>query len=614
MSPGAKGVRELLNAYDWRASPLGPRDDWPACLGCAVTLLVDQPAPMMLLWGRDGLLIYNDAYASFAGPRHPEIFGRAVGEAWPEAADFHDQVIATVMAGETLTFEDRHLVMDRNGGPEDVWLDLDFSPVRGENGKPLGVLGIVTDKTAHVLSERARRDSEDRFRQLADNIAQFAWMASARGTIYWFNRRWLDYTGMSLEQSVGQGWRAALHPEHAEPVLAKMAHCFETGEPWEDTFALRGAEGNYRWFLTRAVPIRDESGRLVRWLGTNTDITEEREHAENNALLAAVVAGSADSIISLALDGTILTWNKGAEQVFGYEASEVIGKSERILFAPNAVSEFDDKFERLRRGERVMRETVRRHKDGRLLDVAINAAPLYDAEGRIFGFSAVARDITARKRAEEGLRVVMRELSHRTKNLLAVILAMVRQTGRTTTSVERFQTELTERVRALSASHDLLVAQDWRGADLHELVRAVLQPFGGAGSKLSIGEHSPRLTVDATAAQNLVLALHELAANASKFGALSTDEGRVGVMWGISTDEHGDSTLEICWLETGGPVVTPPKSKGFGHVVLERVATQALSAKTSYDFDPSGVRWKISIPAKFLVAESGLRMVSRPQA
>jgi PAS domain S-box-containing protein len=125
-------------------------------------------------------------------------------------------------------------------------------------------------------AERALRESEERFRTLADNISQFAWMADPDGSIFWYNRRWLDYTGAALDEMQGWGWTKVHHPEHVERVVRGIQHSWDTGEPWEDTFPLRGKDGQYRWFLSRALPIRDEQGRIARWFGTNTDITERR--------------------------------------------------------------------------------------------------------------------------------------------------------------------------------------------------------------------------------------------------------------------------------------------------------------------------------------------------
>jgi two-component sensor histidine kinase len=222
------------------------------------------------------------------------------------------------------------------------------------------------------------------------------------------------------------------------------------------------------------------------------------------------------------------------------------------------------------------------------------------ADGKILGFSAIFRDITERKRVEKHLRMVMRELSHRTKNLLAVIVAMVRQTARTSTDVTVLQSQLIQRLQSLSASHDLLVAEDWTGASLEELIRAVLQPFIGNSSE-ALECRGQSVFVNATAAQNLGLALHELATNAAKYGALSTSAGRVRVTWNFEPDATGTLRLVLRWEERRGPRVAPPTIKGFGHVVIERVVGQALSANVEYVFEPEGVRWSIAVPLEFVV-------------
>ena len=121
---------------------------------------------------------------------------------------------------------------------------------------------------------------EERFRTLADNIAQLAWSADETGSIDWYNERWYDYTGTTLEEVRGWGWQHLLHPEHIERVVGKIGRCVETAEPWEDTFPLRGKTGQYRWFLSRVFPIRDAAGRVVRWFGTHTDVTEQRAAEE----------------------------------------------------------------------------------------------------------------------------------------------------------------------------------------------------------------------------------------------------------------------------------------------------------------------------------------------
>ena len=161
------------------------------------------------------------------------------------------------------------------------------------------MLAIVVDTTPWVHAERAQRESESRFRTLADNIAAFAWMADENGNIYWYNKRWFDYTGLPFDEPKQWGWPQLQHPDHVDRVMEKISRCLTTGEVWEDTFPLKGRDGVYRWFLSRAMPIRDEGGNVIRWFGTNTDITEHLEEAERNTQLATIVGTSADAIISM---------------------------------------------------------------------------------------------------------------------------------------------------------------------------------------------------------------------------------------------------------------------------------------------------------------------------
>ena len=149
-------------------------------------------------------------------------------------------------------------------------------------GKESGqiVTGVAIDETERLAIMEARFESEERFRALADNIPQLAWITDASGSAAWYNRRWFDYTGTTFDEMRGWGWQAVHHPEHVERVTEKYKQALATGEPWEDTFPLRGKDGSYRWFLSRATPIVDENGNVSRWFGTNTDISEQRDTEE----------------------------------------------------------------------------------------------------------------------------------------------------------------------------------------------------------------------------------------------------------------------------------------------------------------------------------------------
>ena len=164
-------------------------------------------------------------------------------------------------------------------------IDDSAAPIRRRDGGIMGVVLVFRDVRERRQVERALRDSEERFHALADNIAQLAWIADERGALDWCNRRWVDYTGEPPEALLGWGWQKVVHPDQAQAVVEKIRWALEAREGWEDTFLLRGANGTYRWFLSRAAPFRDEHGRLMRWFGTNTDITDQRRAEE--VLIAA---------------------------------------------------------------------------------------------------------------------------------------------------------------------------------------------------------------------------------------------------------------------------------------------------------------------------------------
>jgi two-component sensor histidine kinase len=197
---------------------------------------------------------------------------------------------------------------------------------------------------------------------------------------------------------------------------------------------------------------------------------------------------------------------------------------------------------------------------------------------------------------EAHVRLIMRELSHRSKNLLAIVLAIARQTARNTASFEDFETRFNSRLQALADAHDLLVEQQWGGAALGDLIRAQLSAFGME----RVACRGDAIILRAEAVQNVALALHELATNASKYGSLSTRQGRVDISWAFERNESGERVLRLAWRETGGPPVVPATRKGFGCFVLERVTVNALG-EGSLDFKEDGLLWTCLIRPEHLV-------------
>jgi two-component sensor histidine kinase len=188
------------------------------------------------------------------------------------------------------------------------------------------------------------------------------------------------------------------------------------------------------------------------------------------------------------------------------------------------------------------------------------------------------------------MRLMMRELTHRSKNLLAVIQAMARKTASVSGDMDEFIAAFSARLRAMSAAHDLLVSQSWHGADLGDLLRAsVAQTIAPTAEQVKID--GPPLMLSPDTAQNLSLAFHELATNASKYGSLSTDAGELSVTW-----TRADARIRIVWREIGGPPVSPPERRGFGRVLLERLIGATLNGSVTLDFRPEGLVCEIEFP------------------
>jgi len=305
--------------------------------------------------------------------------------------------------------------------------------------------------------------------------------------------------------------------------------------------------------------------------------------------IAAIVQFSDDAIISKDLNGVITSWNRGAEKLFGYTAEETIGKSVSILIPLERHDEEVAILTRLRRGERIEHyETVRRRKDGSLINISLTVSPMKNSEGNVIGASKVARDITERKRSETQIAILAREAEHRAKNMLATVQATVNLTQSDT--AEGFKQAIQGRIQALTSVHRLFVESRWTGAHIHSLAKEELAAYSqDDGTRVQID--GPKYLLEPNAAQAIAVVFHELATNAAKYGALSVTDGQVKVGWSFERNDR----LVLQWLEKGGPPPRPPSHRGFGSRVMENMI-RSLNGEISFDWRSTGLACEIALP------------------
>ncbi|MBX6426198.1 MAG: PAS domain S-box protein [Variibacter sp.] len=492
--------------------------------------------------------------------------------------------------------------MTNDSGPENR-VPRDTAPGRGDNAEGAAALDLAR------AAEPAPLGGEERLR-LVGRVTGFGlfeidWLARRR---YWSPElrallRVPEGMDISTDNTLLERILSESQRERMREKLKQSLAPGGDGE-YEDEHEVTRLDGTPAWILLRGKTFfaETETGRApARTIGLVVDITARKRAEESNALLASVVMASSDAIFSADANRIIQTWNEGARRLYGYTKEEAIGRPVGILAPDHLREEVDALSERIIRGEHVYLETERRHKSGRLIPVGISSSPIRAEDGRIVGLAAVHRDMTERRRYEEHLDFTLRELSHRTKNVLAVVQALARQIIRQSNSLAAFETRFSGCVQALAYCHDLLVQHDWKGANLDDLIRVQLAPFGGFdGAKLSA--HGPPVFLKPPAMQSLGLALHELATNAAKHGALSVSAGSVAISWARLENDRG---LRLSWVERGGPRVRRPRREGFGLVVLRRTGA-ALDGEATLDFQPEGFVWTVTIGAQQM-AERGER-------
>ncbi|MDO9418094.1 PAS domain S-box protein [Pararhizobium sp.] len=399
-------ARSLADSMDWHSSPLGDKASWPSILTATLNLALDSPTQIVLFWGPDYVALYNDAYAPTIGDKHPQAFGRPASENWTELWDdlkaLLDQVRET---GEPIIAKDRPFEIMRHGFLEEVTFDIAYSAARDETGAVAGVMCMVSETTDRVRFERELRESEARFRNMADNAPVMMWITNAEGYCTYLNSSWYAYTGQRPEEAEGFGWLDATHPDDRARAEADFLAANTKGEGFRTEYRLRRYDGVYRWAIDAAEPRLSRDGTFLGYIGSVIDIDErhdaEQKLRESEGQLKAITNSIDQMIWSTRPDGFHDYYNDRWYEFTGVPYGSTDGEAWNGMFHPDDQARAWAVWTKcLATGEPYHIEYRLRHHSGTYRWVIGRANSVRDEEGRITRWYGTCTDIHELKAAE----------------------------------------------------------------------------------------------------------------------------------------------------------------------------------------------------------------------
>jgi PAS domain S-box-containing protein len=522
-----------------------------------------------------------------------EVIGRSHYEVFPDIPARWREFHVRVLAGEELA-EEEDFFPRRDGRVS--WVRWSMKPWRTVSGRIGGAILFVELITEQVEARRALAESEARFRATFENAA--VGIAHVDPYLGWLrvNEAFCQILGYSVEELLAKSVRDITHPDDfaVDIVNSALMRSGELNSAEMDKRYVR-KDGSIVTCRLTVSCVRKSDRSIDYFVGIIQDITWRKQAEEElrkseerfrssvlHSPMPTMLFDNREEILAVSQSWLDESGYSSAElcrlkdwtdRAYGQCSAEVLKILRQIIATEPPAQP----------SERMIRT-----KDGRERLWSFVKSPLGAQSGGRRVFITVAQDLTEWKAREEQVRLLLREVNHRAKNLLSVVQAIVRQTA--ASSHEDFIERLTRRIQALAANHDLLVRNEWRGVDVDHLVHAQLSPFADLiGSRIVID--GPKLRLNSTAAQPIGLVLHELATNAGKYGALSTEAGQVKIRWEVAEDD----TFVLSWTERDGPPVSTPTRRGFGTVVMEMTG-YSIGGAVDLDYAPSGLTWRLTSP------------------
>jgi PAS domain S-box-containing protein len=438
---------------------------------------------------------------------------------------------------------DQQVGIERPDGTHIVAL-VNIEAIKDDSGRVIGAVNVLRRKPDQNSGELHQNGIVQAPDALLQALPTALYTTDPAGLITFYNEAAAELWGVRPELGKSRfngAWK--LYWPDGAPMAhdeSPMALSLKEKRPIRGMEAVaERPDGTRVPFLSYPTPLFDSAGALTGAVNTLVDITERCGAEQAAQRLAAIVECSDDAVVAKDLNGIITNWNQGAERLFGYPADEVIGKPVTILIPPDRHDEESEILSRIWSGRRVEHfETIRRRKDGSLIEVSLTVSPIRNPLGRVIGASKIARDITERRRAEEQQHLLLREMDHRVKNLFALSSSVVSLSVRTAKTPQELASTINQRLAARARAHALTLrktsgeeARAGQSTTLHDLLRTIVSPFddGISNGRPRVAISGPDISIGGDAVTSLALLLHEFATNAAKYGALSTPTGYITI-------------------------------------------------------------------------------------
>ena len=557
-------------------------------------------AAPVLIWetGEEGAIFVNSHYLAYFGVAFEDIAGFR-WEQYIHPDDLEGYVAAYQQAFAERRAYDYECRLLRADG-QYRWHRTSGGP--SSNGR---FVGSCTDIHALVVAEQALRQREEQQRLTIELVPALLWSASPDGQEVSLNEGWTTYTGQSEAETQGYGWLGAIHPDDLPATQVAFEHAFATGEPPERQQRIRKAGDGWRWHLVRQVPVRDESGAITRWFGAAVDIHEsklaEQAVREAELRLQTLVEGLPQLVWRAVGDGQ---WTWASPQWTTFTGQAEPDSHDRGWLDPVHPDDRDGVMAiwagAIERGEfhadyRILHATEQRYRWFQTRATAVR-----DDAGEIVEWLGTSTDVDDIRELQERQGVLVAELQHRTRNLMGVVRSMAARTGEASENLDDFLARFRDRLEALARVQGLLSRLgDIDRIAFDELIGTEIKAMNGASERVTL-EGPAGIRLRSSMVQTLAMALHELATNAVKYGALSQPQAELAIRWRMTPpDKRGRPWLHIDWRESGVRMPPPgaaPQGTGQGRELIEKALPYQFGAQTSFELGPDGAHCTLSIP------------------